>query len=141
MRRCFCEPFLFCDTHGQKHSRLTSLGALVILLVFSCSDIAFLVHRTRRRLSQLTAATYPPKHGSRDEVSIERIKKKTTQMSGFFLWRLKQDSILARNALRSFAVLTVHRTVIHYRSYRSPTAHPCDTADSRNVSAETWFTR
>ena len=51
----------FCDTHGQKHSRLTSLGALVILLVFSCSDVAFLVHRARRRLSQLTAATRLPK--------------------------------------------------------------------------------
>ena len=44
-----------CDTIGQKHSRLTSLGALVILLVFSCSSCPFFCHRQRGTMNQLTA--------------------------------------------------------------------------------------
>ena len=84
----------FCDTHGQKHSRLTSLGALVILLVFSCSDIAFLVHRTRRCLSQITAATCLPKHSVIGWKISMKSKRKSTPIGVLFFWRLKQDSNL-----------------------------------------------
>ena len=67
-----------CDTIGQKHSRLTSLGALVILLVFSCSSRPCICHRQRGAMNQLTAATSLWKHSIIDLIHAERIKRKKT---------------------------------------------------------------
>ena len=82
-------------THvGQKHSRLTSLGALVILLVFSCSSRPFFCHRQRGTMNQLTAATRLPKHGFNGSRHIYRLSKRTTRLGGSLAWRPKQDSNL-----------------------------------------------
>ena len=70
---------------GQKHGRLTSLGALVILPVFSCSSHPFLCHRQRGTMNQLTAATHLPKHGDSDLILLRKAKEKDHSVSDLFL--------------------------------------------------------
>ena len=61
---------------GQKHSRAISLGALISLLVFSCSSRPFIVHRTRGTMNQLTAALRLPKHSYTSLIQIKVQKEK-----------------------------------------------------------------